>query len=136
MRWQIFNWLAGNSDGHAKNLALLQVQANTNRWRLAPFYDLVCTRAWPSMDRRLAMNIGGESDPGRVAPEHWAAQATVMGMRPTLVLGEIMRMHHAIDEALPTARDGLEEAHGPLPMLQQPEKIIRTQLRIAGKATG
>ena len=64
-RWQIFNWLAGNSNDHAKNLALVQVERNASRWHLASFYDLVFTRAWPDLDRRLAMNIGGEADPGR-----------------------------------------------------------------------
>jgi serine/threonine-protein kinase HipA len=136
LRWQIFNWLAGNSDGHAKNLAMVQVQAHTNRWRLAPFYDLVCTRAWPNLDRRMAMAIGGESDPGRVAPKHWTAQAQAMGMRPAFVLREIRTMAEAIAESLPGSRAGLENTHGPLPMLQQPETVIRTQLRIAGERFG
>jgi len=134
LRWQIFNWLAGNSDGHAKNLALVQVQRNTNRWRLAPFYDLVCTRAWPNLDRRLAMNIGGEADPGRIRAEHWHALSDAIGMRPRFVEKEIASMVEAINETLPTAREELEKTHGALPMLQQPERIIRTQLRLASTA--
>lgn len=131
LRWQIFNWLAGNSDGHAKNLALVQVRRNTNRWRLAPFYDLVCTRAWPNLDRRLAMNVGGEADPGRIQPEHWRRLAEEIGMRPRFVNKEIIAMGDAVREVMPRVRDRLEEEHGRLPMLQQPEKIIHTQLRIA-----
>ncbi|MFU8878579.1 MAG: type II toxin-antitoxin system HipA family toxin [Wenzhouxiangellaceae bacterium] len=130
LRWQIFNWLAGNSDGHAKNLALTQVQRNTNRWRLAPFYDLVCTRAWPNLDRRLAMKVGNEADPGRIRPEHWRALAEALGMRPRFVTREIVGAANAIRDAVPGVRENLEQTHGPLPMLQQPEKIIRTQLRI------
>ena len=38
LRWQIFNVLAGNSDGHAKNLSLLYRPGG--EIRLAPFYDL------------------------------------------------------------------------------------------------
>lgn len=136
LRWQIFNWLAGNSDGHAKNLALVQVQRNTSRWRLASFYDLVCTRAWPNLDRRLAMDVGGESDPGRIRAEHWHALAEELGMRPRFVIREVATMVEAIDETVPVARTRLEEAHGPLPMLQQPERIIRTQLRIARNPSG
>jgi serine/threonine-protein kinase HipA len=132
LRWQIFNWLAGNSDGHAKNLALVQVQRNRNRWRLAPFYDLVCTRAWPNLDRRLAMNVGGEFDPGRIRTEHWRALAESVGMRPRFVAREIAAMIEAIREAMPAARESLESEHGALPMLQQPEQVIRTQLRLAG----
>ena len=132
LRWQIFNWLAGNSDGHAKNLALVQIPHNTAGRRLAPFYDLVCTRAWPNLDRRLAMNVGGESDPGRISPGHWQAQAEAMGMRPRFVLREVGNMAASIQATLPKVGTDLEQAHGPLPMLQQPEKIIRTQLRLAG----
>lgn len=132
LRWQIFNWLAGNSDGHAKNLALIQAEHNANRWRLAPFYDLVCTRAWPSLDRRLAMKAGGESDPGRIRAEHWRALAESIGMRPRFVAREVAAMAEAIGQSMSLTREGLEELHGPLPMLQQPEKIIRAQLRLAG----
>ncbi len=133
LRWQAFNWLTGNSDGHAKNLALVQVKRDSHRWRLAPFYDLVCTRAWPNLDRHLAMNIGGESDPGKIRREHWERLAMEMSMRPPFVLKEVERVAQGIEATLPDVRVNLEADHGPLPMLQQPEKIIRTQLRIAGK---
>lgn len=136
VRWQIFNWLAGNSDGHAKNLALVQVQRTTSRWRLAPFYDLVCTRAWPNLDRRLAMAVGSEADPGRIRAEHWEVLARDIGMRPRFVMGEIASMVEAINDTMPTVRAALEESHDALPMLQQPEKVIRTQLRIAGGLSG
>lgn len=130
LRWQIFNWLAGNSDGHAKNLALAQVKRDTNRWRLAPFYDLVCTRAWPNLDRRLAMNVGGEAEPGRIRPEHWRALAEAIGMRSRFVTREIVGVASAIRDATPVVRENLEQTHGPLPMLQQPEAVIQAQLRI------
>jgi len=38
--WQILNYLLGNYDGHAKNLALLY-QRRSAVPRLAPFYDMV-----------------------------------------------------------------------------------------------
>ena len=42
LSWLAFNVICGNADGHAKNLALVR----TKTVRLAPLYDLVCTRAW------------------------------------------------------------------------------------------
>lgn len=65
IRWLIFNAIVGNADGHAKNLALLHGPSGI---RLAPFYDLVCTRAYPRIDRHLAFAIGGQSDPDRLVP--------------------------------------------------------------------
>ena len=41
LRWQIFNVLVGNTDGHAKNLSLLQNERG--QWQVAPAYDLVGT---------------------------------------------------------------------------------------------
>ena len=69
LRWQAFNVLAGNSDGHAKNLSLLH-QAN-GEVRLAPFYDLVCTRAIERIDYRLAFSVGDEKNPGIMTLKHW-----------------------------------------------------------------
>lgn len=43
IRWQVINLLFGNSNGHAKNLSLLFSEDGI---RLAPFYDLVCTRIY------------------------------------------------------------------------------------------
>ena len=52
LQWQIFNVLAGNSDGHAKNLSLLYMLDGAIR--LAPFYDLVPTRAIANLNHDLA----------------------------------------------------------------------------------
>lgn len=52
----IFNVIIGNADAHGKNYSLLY--RNGTR-RLAPFYDLVCTLAWPELSKHLSMKIGG-----------------------------------------------------------------------------
>ena len=62
LRWQVFNVLAGNSDGHAKNLSLLY--GSDGSTRLAPFYDLVPTRAIENLDHDLAIAVAGCETPG------------------------------------------------------------------------
>jgi len=69
LRWQMMNALLGNADGHAKNLSLLYGQDGSVR--LAPFYDLVCTLAYPSLSGELALKIGGGSSLGRIGPRHF-----------------------------------------------------------------
>jgi serine/threonine-protein kinase HipA len=64
IRWGLFNWLYGNCDAHAKNISLLFGPARGTR--LAPFYDLVCTRVYKSLDHHLAMSLGEQFDPGAV----------------------------------------------------------------------
>lgn len=86
MRWQIFNVLAGNSDGHAKNLSLLQ-DASGN-WSLAPAYDLVCTRVMP-FDATLAFAVGKQFNPQQLIKRDWEQMAKDMGIAPPFLLKEL-----------------------------------------------
>ena len=51
----LFNLLIGNADAHGRNFSFLNRRGER---RLAPYYDLVCTLAWPALSTRLAMKIG------------------------------------------------------------------------------
>ena len=68
----IFNVLIGNADAHAKNFSMLY-QGKSRR--LAPFYDLVCTRAWPELSKTLAMRIGKARSLNEVTPDHFGQMA-------------------------------------------------------------
>jgi len=63
----IFNVLIGNADAHGKNYSILY--RRTER-RLAPFYDLVCTLAWPELSKTPAMKIGKSDSIERITPAH------------------------------------------------------------------
>jgi len=130
LNWQAFNWLAGNSDGHAKNLALLYTGRSV---RLAPFYDLVCTRAVARIDRRLAMGIGGETDPGQITSTHWRALADECGVRPRFLHGRVGAMAERIRHSLPLVRSAFERRYGATPALQRIESVVARQCR---RATG
>lgn len=86
MQWQIFNVLAGNSDGHAKNLSLLQ--RGDGRWQLAPSYDLVCTRVLP-YDVSLAFSVGQQFNPQQVIKRDWEAMAVDIGVAPPYLLKQV-----------------------------------------------
>lgn len=64
----VFNFLIGNNDAHGKNFSLLY---NEGQIRLAPFYDLVCTQAYPGLAAEMAMKIGDERNPDRIFPRNW-----------------------------------------------------------------
>ena len=51
-----FNWMIGNCNAHAKNYGILE--PGTERARLAPAYDVVCTEVYPELDRTLALRLG------------------------------------------------------------------------------
>ena len=131
LRWQIFNVLAGNSDGHAKNLSLLHLPDGTTR--LAPFYDLVCTRAIERIDYHLAFDVGGERNPSVITSAHWEALAKACDVRPQFLGNVVRETAAALLERLGPARETFEEHYGDYPALQRIEQIVTTQCRRSGK---
>jgi len=73
----IFNVLIGNADAHGKNYSFLYADAER---RLAPFYDLVSTVAWPEISRHAAMKIGGCDSINVFSTGDWKKMATTAGL--------------------------------------------------------
>jgi len=81
IRWIIFNFIIGNADSHAKNVSfLLGAIGENSAPRLAPFYDLVCTRIYGGLSSKMAQKIGGEYRPGFLARRHWERFANIIGV--------------------------------------------------------
>ena len=73
----IFNVLIGNADAHGKNYSLIY---SGGERRLAPFYDLVSTLAWPELSRKLAMKIGDGESVNAFSPSDWKKTAVQAGL--------------------------------------------------------
>jgi len=131
LRWQIFNVLAGNSDGHAKNLSLLYLP--NGETRLAPFYDLVCTRAIERIDYHLAFDVGGERNPGIITQAQWDVLAEQCDIRPRF-LGRLVKETAAllVENIVPT-KATFETRFGAYPALQRIEHIVTKQCRHTAK---
>jgi serine/threonine-protein kinase HipA len=128
LRWIVFDLLAGNADGHGKNLSFLR-SADGRTVRLAPFYDLVCTRVYPRLDRSLAMGVGGERDPGQVARRHWEALAGAVGVGAGVVLREVERQAASLVETFDAVAAAHAAAHGPAPIVRRLRDVLRRQCR-------
>lgn len=91
----IFNLLIGNNDAHAKNYSILY--GRDGKARLAPLYDLVCTVYYPEIENKLAMKIGGETNPDLIYPNEIEVFAKDAGLavaatkRSVLDLAELVR---------------------------------------------
>lgn len=131
LRWQIFNVLAGNSDGHAKNLSLLHLTDDATR--LAPFYDLVCTRAIERIDYHLAFDVGGERNPSVITSAHWETLAKACDVRPQFLGNLVRETATALQERLGPVREVFEARYGAYPALQRIEKVVTTQCRRSEK---
>jgi serine/threonine-protein kinase HipA len=107
-RWVMFNYLIGNSDAHAKNVSVL---IDDKGFRLAPFYDLLCVRAYG--DTGLALFMGDEMTFDAVGHHSWEALCADCGFRLTETLAEFTRMARALLPAWSKVRAALDKAHRP-----------------------
>jgi serine/threonine-protein kinase HipA len=80
LRWLVFNYLIGNSDAHAKNIAFLVSHAGII---LAPFYDLICVKAYG--DDAMAMSVAGETRYGWITAAQWDGLADSVRIRAVLL---------------------------------------------------
>jgi len=131
LRWQIFNFLAGNSDGHAKNLSLLYLP--NGETRLAPFYDLACTRAIERIDYHLAFAVGGQRDPGQITTAHWDTLAGQCDVGSRFLRRLLQETAASLLEQLSNTKALFEAQYGEYPSLQRIERIVTQQCH---RATG
>lgn len=126
IQWQTFNAAAGNSDGHGKNLSILYDERGA---RLAPFYDLVATREYKSLDRRLAMSVGGRRNADELGIEQWRALARDLEMRDRIVLELVEQTLDSVAEALPRWTAEFRDEHGDTPILTTLSHRVEKQVR-------
>lgn len=112
MRFQVFQWLIGATDGHAKNFSIYLEAGGS--YRLTPFYDILSAytvlggRGLNVRDLSLAMGLRASKGKKRkiemIFPRHFIATAKSVGF-------DIQRMQQIMDEFavnLPIAIDKLK----------------------------
>ena len=108
-----FNVLIGNADAHARNLSLLLEP--DGGVRLAPLYDLVCTRAYPELEREAAQRVNGVEDIDAIGVDDLRAHGAGWDL-PSPVLDGVPALIAKARDALPGAvhavvRNGGDPAH-------------------------
>ena len=131
LRWTIFNALIQNADAHAKNVSLLHTPDGV---RLAPFYDLLCTGAWPDLAERLAMKVGGEARPDWLRRRHWERLAAEVGIAPRLVLAQLAELAELLPAAAATLAVEQASTLGPAPVVDRVLGLIEARCAQAGRA--
>jgi len=94
---QIFNVLIGNADAHSKNYSLLYQDGQR---RLAPFYDLVSTLAWPELSKIPAMKIGKCETLDVFTPSPWKTLAQEASLGWPMVKDRVTDLGRRTVEAL------------------------------------
>lgn len=96
LQWVAFNYLVGNLDAHAKNIAFLM---RGQKAAVAPFYDMLCVEAYLPR-ATMSMAIAGENRPGWVEGIHWDAMALEAGAAPRLVRSILSKMNAELPDAI------------------------------------
>jgi serine/threonine-protein kinase HipA len=100
----MFNWLIGGTDAHAKNYSIL-VSAG-DEIRLAPLYDLSSQLPYPDLIAlRVAMKIGDYYDIWRVGIADWQKLARTCRIEEERVLSMLTDMAKALPDAISAARE-------------------------------
>ena len=127
LRWQIFNVLAGNSDAHAKNIAILYSENHLPK--LAPFYDIICTKAIEHIDTSLAMSIGGQFDPDHITMKNWENFAMNCDIRFQYLTTLIKNIANGLLKQFSIVQTTFENEHGSYPALQRIKKLVEKQCK-------
>ena len=128
LRWTIFNYLIGNADAHAKNLAMLFTERGP---RLAPFYDLLCTQVYPDLTEKQAMRIGGENRPSWIQKRHWERFADAIAVKPRLVLRTLQDMAGTVMPAAQGLAEEFQTTYGRSPILEKITAVISKRVKAA-----
>ncbi len=133
VQWVAFNYLIGNLDAHAKNIAFLM---RGQKAAVAPFYDMLCVEAYLPR-ATMSMAIAGENKPGWIEGIHWDAMAFEAGVAPRLVRGVLSRMNSDLPDAiskvigddrlLPTERDFIREKV--MPVIEERSGFVTDALK-------
>ena len=123
----IEDFSAEDSVAHAKNLSLLYLQ--NGEIRLAPFYDLICTRAIERIDYHLAFDVGGQRDPAQITTKHWQRLASQCDVGPRFLMQLLQDTAASLLEKIDQSKGLFEAKYGDYPSLQRIEHVVKQQCK-------
>lgn len=112
MKFMVFQWLVGATDGHAKNFSLFLLPGGS--YRLTPFYDIIS--AFPVLggtglhlrDLKLSMGLnatkGRKTEINAIYPRHFLATAKAVNFPGELMLAILQEFAGHVPQAIESAR--------------------------------
>jgi serine/threonine-protein kinase HipA len=123
------NLVAGAPDGHSKNISLLI--APDGRRRIAPLYDLATGLSYDrgSVERSVALSIGGERMFSRVRRRQWEKAAGTLGLAPDLLIGRVRGLVERYPDAFERAVANAQEVPGAAEVGARTLPVLRDHCR-------
>ena len=114
-RRAVFNFIIGNTDNHIKNSSLIYSK-DLSSIRLAPFYDVVCTRIYESSTDEMSVSINGRQNINQITKDDFEKEARNCGLGPKIAIKIYDELHNGIKKALldsaeELSKTGFTEAH-------------------------
>jgi serine/threonine-protein kinase HipA len=104
LRANMFNWLIGGTDAHAKNYSLLI--AENDAVRLAPLYDLSSQLPYPDqVQAKVAMKIGDHYECSRIGLKDWRKLARSCAVDEDAIITPLIEMADALPDAIVEERN-------------------------------
>lgn len=103
----VFNYLIGNTDCHLKNYSFLY-EESFKGIRLAPAYDIVCTKAY-GIKGEMSFYIGGELELAKINRSHFQKAAREIGIGSGIAMKYFDNLTHRIKKAAIDAAEELAE---------------------------
>lgn len=112
MKFMVFQWLTGATDGHAKNFSLFLLPGGS--YRLTPFYDIIS--AFPVLggtglhlrDLKLSMGLnatkGRKTEINAIYPRHFLATAKAVNFPREQMLAILGEFADRVPQAIESAR--------------------------------
>lgn len=129
----IFNYLIGGTDAHAKNYSLL-FGAN-QQVRLSPLYDLSTQLPYrDKIPQRLAMKVGRFYETASIRPADWQSLARHCKLDETQVIDRVRALAQMLPDQIVAARDeALRQGLYALPLRDVSESMLKhIKIRLDG----
>jgi len=91
--WLCFNLLIGNNDSHSKNISLLMIDG---KYELSPFYDLISTAIYPTLDARFSFKIGDVSTFTSIGAKALTKEEKKLGIKEGTVIERMNLVYQGI----------------------------------------
>jgi serine/threonine-protein kinase HipA len=130
VKWVIFNYFIGNADAHGKNLSLIRQRDGSIR--LAPFYDLISTKVYPEISKKMAMKIGKKTRFDWIMERHWQQMADQLDLKFAYLKKLLMEMAEALETAMIEIADSITLEYNGEKTIQKICKTINTHITHVG----
>ena len=105
----VYNCIIGNTDNHIKNSSLIYSK-DLSSIRLAPFYDVVCTKVYESSTDEMSVSINGRQNVSQVTRDDLEQEAKNCGLGSKAAMKIYDEVLNGIQKALLDSADELSRA--------------------------